>query len=206
MCRDISCALGKWSLHARWKFFLDIHWVTRPWRRRLTNGSDVKYVFPRCRSVKLVSTLAASRSQTLYPRRFLRAGVSWGEVVIPGPVHARAHCPPCFPYSLFLSPPVAVSGNLPAAFRASAILWCTRWSFFWITRYEAKEQNAESQWKEADLFWGGNIVAWPTFLGGSNWESRARLMENGKTRWAEYNLSTRLTAYRWTDKKSLVCC
>ena len=30
------------------KFYLDFHWVTRPWRRRLTNGSDVKYVFLRC--------------------------------------------------------------------------------------------------------------------------------------------------------------
>ena len=38
----------------------------------------------------------------------------------------------------------------------------------------------------------------------SNWESRVRLMENRKTRWAVNNLSTRLTAYRWTDKKSLV--
>ena len=30
------------------KFHLDFHWVARPWRRTLTNGSDVKYVFPRC--------------------------------------------------------------------------------------------------------------------------------------------------------------
>ena len=28
---------------------LDFHRVTRPWRRTLTNGSDVKCVFPRCR-------------------------------------------------------------------------------------------------------------------------------------------------------------
>ena len=28
------------------KFYLDFHWVTRAWRRTLTNGSDVKYVFP----------------------------------------------------------------------------------------------------------------------------------------------------------------
>ena len=30
------------------KFYLDFHWVTQPWRRTLTNGRDVKYVFPRC--------------------------------------------------------------------------------------------------------------------------------------------------------------
>ena len=30
------------------KFYLDFHRVTQPWRRTLTNGSDVKYVFPRC--------------------------------------------------------------------------------------------------------------------------------------------------------------
>ena len=31
------------------KFYLDFHRVTRPWRRTtLTNGSDAKYVFPRC--------------------------------------------------------------------------------------------------------------------------------------------------------------
>ena len=29
----------------RVNFFLDFHWVIRPWRRTLTNGSDVKYVF-----------------------------------------------------------------------------------------------------------------------------------------------------------------
>ena len=28
------------------KFYFDFHRVTRPWRRTLTNGSDVKYVFP----------------------------------------------------------------------------------------------------------------------------------------------------------------
>ena len=28
------------------KFYLDFHRVTRPRRRTLTNGSDVKYVFP----------------------------------------------------------------------------------------------------------------------------------------------------------------
>ena len=28
------------------KFHLELHWVTRPWLRTLTKGSDVKYVFP----------------------------------------------------------------------------------------------------------------------------------------------------------------
>ena len=27
-------------------FLMIFHWVTRPWQRTLTNGSDVKYVFP----------------------------------------------------------------------------------------------------------------------------------------------------------------
>ena len=31
------------------KFHIEFNWVTRPWRRTLTNaGSDVKFVFPRC--------------------------------------------------------------------------------------------------------------------------------------------------------------
>ena len=30
------------------KFHLGFHWVTPPWRRTLTNGRDVKDVFPRC--------------------------------------------------------------------------------------------------------------------------------------------------------------
>ena len=32
------------------RFNLDFYRVTRPWRRALTNGSDVEYVFPRCRA------------------------------------------------------------------------------------------------------------------------------------------------------------
>ena len=28
------------------KFYLDVHWVTRPWRRTLANGNDLKDVFP----------------------------------------------------------------------------------------------------------------------------------------------------------------
>ena len=37
------------------KFYLDFHWVSRPWRRTLTNGSDVKYIFLRspCDAVRL---------------------------------------------------------------------------------------------------------------------------------------------------------
>ena len=57
ICRIISCALGKWSLHSRWNF-LDVHcvymamatnadqWKWRQIRIPLTNGSDVKNVFP----------------------------------------------------------------------------------------------------------------------------------------------------------------
>ena len=37
------------------KYDLDFHWVTRPWRRTLTNGSDVKYAFPRCQAVPYLS-------------------------------------------------------------------------------------------------------------------------------------------------------
>ena len=47
------------------KFHLDFHWVTRPWRRTLTNGSDVKYVFPaaiQTRVVKGTSVQASASS------------------------------------------------------------------------------------------------------------------------------------------------
>ena len=48
ICHDIGCALGKWIL-TRGEIYLDFHWVyTSTWWRTLTNGSDVKYVFPRC--------------------------------------------------------------------------------------------------------------------------------------------------------------
>ena len=47
VCGNISCTLvRKMELALEEKFYLDFHWVTRPWRRTLTNGSDVKYVFP----------------------------------------------------------------------------------------------------------------------------------------------------------------
>ena len=55
----------KMELALEVKFPLDFHWVTRPWWRTLTNGSDVKYVFPRCLSrpscscVRLVEYAAA---------------------------------------------------------------------------------------------------------------------------------------------------
>ena len=42
----------KMELALEEKFYLDFHWVTRPWRRTLTSGSDVKYVFPRCLSTQ----------------------------------------------------------------------------------------------------------------------------------------------------------
>ena len=35
------------------KFHLDFHRVTRPWQRTLTNGSDFKYVFPRCQMIQI---------------------------------------------------------------------------------------------------------------------------------------------------------
>ena len=47
ICRNIGCALGEWSLR-QVNFYLEFHWVTRQWRRTMTNGSDVKFVFPRC--------------------------------------------------------------------------------------------------------------------------------------------------------------
>ena len=37
----------KMKLALEMKFYVDFHWVTRPCRRTLTKGSDVKYVFPR---------------------------------------------------------------------------------------------------------------------------------------------------------------
>ena len=57
--RNISCALGKQSLYSRWKFistFTELHGHgDERWPRSdvkyvfpLTNGSDVKYVLPRC--------------------------------------------------------------------------------------------------------------------------------------------------------------
>ena len=57
--RNISCALGKQSLYSRWKFistFTELHGHgDERWPRTdvkyvfpLTNGSDVKYVLPRC--------------------------------------------------------------------------------------------------------------------------------------------------------------
>ena len=61
ICRSISCTLGKWSLHSKWNVVSTFTEFTRPWRRTLTNGSDVKdafpltngsdvkYVFPQCR-------------------------------------------------------------------------------------------------------------------------------------------------------------
>ena len=42
-----SCT-RKMELVLEVKFYLDFHWVTGPWWRTLTNGSDVKYVFSRC--------------------------------------------------------------------------------------------------------------------------------------------------------------
>ena len=52
VCRYIGCAQGKRSLHSRWNFIFNFHRVTRTWRWTLTNGSDVKDVFP----ARVVST------------------------------------------------------------------------------------------------------------------------------------------------------
>ena len=53
ICRKISYAQGKGSLRTRVEISSRLHWVTRLWRRTLTNGSDVKDVFPRCQWVAL---------------------------------------------------------------------------------------------------------------------------------------------------------
>ena len=42
-----SCT-GETGLALEVTCYLDFHWVTRPWRRTLTNGSDVNDVFPWC--------------------------------------------------------------------------------------------------------------------------------------------------------------
>ena len=39
----------KMELALEVKFYLNYHWAARPWRRTLTNGSDIKYVFSWCR-------------------------------------------------------------------------------------------------------------------------------------------------------------
>ena len=43
-----NLCIRKMELALEVKFDLDFHWVTHPWQRTLTNGSDVKSVFPRC--------------------------------------------------------------------------------------------------------------------------------------------------------------
>ena len=43
----LNSAQRKTELALEMKFYLDFHRVTWPWRRILTNGSDVKDVFPR---------------------------------------------------------------------------------------------------------------------------------------------------------------
>ena len=37
--------IGNMELALGVKFHLDFHWITRPWRRTLTNGGDAGYVF-----------------------------------------------------------------------------------------------------------------------------------------------------------------
>ena len=48
--RNNNFARGKQSLHSRWNFISTFTEFTWPWRQKLTNGSDVKYVFSRCQS------------------------------------------------------------------------------------------------------------------------------------------------------------
>ena len=71
--QHILCT-GKMELALDVKFYLDFHCVTRPWRRTPTNGSDVNYVFPRCRHYQ---SERAAGSQSLIPPR--RLGSFGGE-------------------------------------------------------------------------------------------------------------------------------
>ena len=73
----LYCAPRKWSLHSRWNFYLGFHWVTRPPRWTLTNGTDVKYVFPRCRSVSVFVLCWCSRLFTLPSVSHAWAALCW---------------------------------------------------------------------------------------------------------------------------------
>ena len=46
ICRNVNCAQGKQCLHSRRNFISTFTEFAWPWRRTMTNGSDVKYVFP----------------------------------------------------------------------------------------------------------------------------------------------------------------
>ena len=69
------------------KFYLDLHWVTRPSRRTLTNGSDVKYVFPLTNGSDVKGVF--SRCQVLVHTKVrLSQPFSWGGLV-PSPNQPR---------------------------------------------------------------------------------------------------------------------
>ena len=61
----------------RGRIYLEFHRVTWPWRRTLTNGSDVKYVYPWCRPEYLVD---GSESQDLLPYVVLHVRQTVGHV------------------------------------------------------------------------------------------------------------------------------
>ena len=78
ICHNISCALDERSLHLKWNLFWPF---SQPWRRTLTNGSDIKYVYirgvaqtrtPRLR-IAIIGRVTLNESQ----RRF--ATVGWAE-------------------------------------------------------------------------------------------------------------------------------
>ena len=55
------------------KSYLDFHRVTRPWRQTLINGSDVKYVFPRCHPDKPAILLLHWSAFTLFRSSWVQA-------------------------------------------------------------------------------------------------------------------------------------
>ena len=70
---NIHCALVK---RREVKCYLDFHWVARPRRRTLTNGSDVKDVFPRC----LLHSLYDQHWQQHWGRGALPHNGPWSEI------------------------------------------------------------------------------------------------------------------------------
>ena len=67
ICRNVSCAQGKRSLHSRWNF----HRVTRPWQgkwRQIRISTDKRkwrqYVFPQCRLNNISEYRTAIQNRT----------------------------------------------------------------------------------------------------------------------------------------------
>ena len=50
---------SKMELQLEVNFYLDSHWVTRPWWPTLTNGSDIKEIFPWCQKKLLLESVQA---------------------------------------------------------------------------------------------------------------------------------------------------